>query len=327
MSGVERRGFEPSRRCDQPVQAAGLRVPGRRDLRRHPVGVGLRAARASSSRRTSRSSGGERWSPPARTSSAWTPRSSCPVRSGWPPVTSGRSVDPLTECQSCHKRFRADHLEEEFAERKGRPPDAVPLDEIALPALRHPRPVDRAAGLQHDAEDLPRRGRGRVRPALPAAGDRAGHLRQLRQRGAGDPEEAAVRHRPGRQVLPQRDHPGQLHLPHPRVRADGDGVLRRARHRRGLAPVLDRRAHPLVHRPGYRAGQPAALRAPEGEAVALLEADRRHRVPLRLRRQRLGRAGGHRQPDRLRPVHPHRALRGRPVLLRPGVAASATCPT
>ena len=28
-------------------------------------------------------------------------------------------VDPLTECQSCHKRFRADHLQEEFAEKKG----------------------------------------------------------------------------------------------------------------------------------------------------------------------------------------------------------------
>ena len=28
-------------------------------------------------------------------------------------------VDPLTECQSCHKRFRADHLQEEVAEKKG----------------------------------------------------------------------------------------------------------------------------------------------------------------------------------------------------------------
>ena len=28
-------------------------------------------------------------------------------------------VDPLTECKSCHNRFRADHLQEEFAERKG----------------------------------------------------------------------------------------------------------------------------------------------------------------------------------------------------------------
>ncbi|RAY12132.1 glycine--tRNA ligase [Actinomadura craniellae] len=31
-------------------------------------------------------------------------------------------VDPLTECQSCHKRFRADHLEEAYAEKHGRPP-------------------------------------------------------------------------------------------------------------------------------------------------------------------------------------------------------------
>ncbi|MEV6982990.1 glycine--tRNA ligase [Sphaerisporangium sp. NPDC051017] len=28
-------------------------------------------------------------------------------------------VDPLTECQSCHKRFRADHLEEAYAEKHG----------------------------------------------------------------------------------------------------------------------------------------------------------------------------------------------------------------
>jgi glycyl-tRNA synthetase len=31
-------------------------------------------------------------------------------------------VDPLTECLSCHKRYRADHLAEEFEERKGRAP-------------------------------------------------------------------------------------------------------------------------------------------------------------------------------------------------------------
>ena len=29
--------------------------------------------------------------------------------------------DPLTECTSCHRRFRADNLEEDFAARKGRP--------------------------------------------------------------------------------------------------------------------------------------------------------------------------------------------------------------
>jgi glycyl-tRNA synthetase len=31
-------------------------------------------------------------------------------------------VDPLTECQSCHKRFRADHLLESYEEKKGTPP-------------------------------------------------------------------------------------------------------------------------------------------------------------------------------------------------------------
>ena len=32
-------------------------------------------------------------------------------------------VDPLVECQSCHRRYRADQLEEEFVERKGRAPE------------------------------------------------------------------------------------------------------------------------------------------------------------------------------------------------------------
>src|SRR5512146_3536559 len=40
-------------------------------------------------------------------------------------------VDPLIECQSCHRRFRADHLEEEVAERKGRP--APSLAEVPGP--------------------------------------------------------------------------------------------------------------------------------------------------------------------------------------------------
>ena len=38
--------------------------------------------------------------------------------------------DPLVECVSCHKRFRADHLEEEFQEKKGRAPEGG-LAEIA----------------------------------------------------------------------------------------------------------------------------------------------------------------------------------------------------
>ncbi|MBX6357548.1 MAG: glycine--tRNA ligase [Micromonosporaceae bacterium] len=40
-------------------------------------------------------------------------------------------VDPLTECLSCHKRFRADQLEEAFEQRHGRPP--ADLSEINCP--------------------------------------------------------------------------------------------------------------------------------------------------------------------------------------------------
>ena len=49
----------------------------------------------------------------------------------------GAFSDPLTECRSCHKRFRADHLQEEYEARKGGTPSG--LDEDHLPALRHPR--------------------------------------------------------------------------------------------------------------------------------------------------------------------------------------------
>ena len=196
-----------------------------------------------------------------------------------------------------------------------------------VPGLRHQGPVDRAARVQHDAQDLPRRHRGRVGPALPAPRDGPGHLRQLQQRHAGLAQEAAVRHRPDGQELPQRDHAGQLHLPHARVRADGDGVLRQAGRGRRVAPVLARGAHPLVRRPRHQPRQPAPLRARAGEALALLEAHRRHRVPLQLRGFRVGRARGHRQPHRLRPVDALEALGHRPALLRPADAARSTPPT
>ena len=42
-------------------------------------------------------------------------------------------VDPLVECQSCHKRFREDHLLEEFAERKGVAVETVKLADLPCP--------------------------------------------------------------------------------------------------------------------------------------------------------------------------------------------------
>ncbi|MFN8191974.1 MAG: glycine--tRNA ligase [Nocardioidaceae bacterium] len=46
----------------------------------------------------------------------------------------GTFTDPLTECLSCHKRFREDQLQEDYAAKKGiADPDTVNLAELACP--------------------------------------------------------------------------------------------------------------------------------------------------------------------------------------------------
>ena len=104
----------------------------------------------------------------------------------------------------------------------GRKPSKHPGEDAAV------RP-DRGARVQPDVRDDDRPGEGGRLDRLPAPGDGAGHLPRLQAGAAVRAPQAAVRHRAGRQVVPQRDHAGQLHLPHARVRADGDGVLRPAR--------------------------------------------------------------------------------------------------
>ncbi len=173
-------------------------------------------------------------------------------------------------------------------------------DRRRLPQLRLARP-HRGPGLQPDVQDPRRPGGGRGPRRLPAPRDGPGHVHQLRQRARHDAQEAALRHRPGRQVLPQRDHAAELRLPHPRVRADGDGVLRPARREPEVVRLLAGRAHGLVPRPRHpgREAPPAPPRAER--AVALLARHGRRGVPLPLG---LGRARGHRQPGRLRPARP-----------------------
>ncbi len=92
-------------------------------------------------------------------------------------------TDPLTECQSCHKRFRADHMQEDYATRKGiDDPDSVDLAELACPncgtrgAWTEPRNFNMMLKTYLGVD------RGRVRPALPASGDGAGHLPGLPER-------------------------------------------------------------------------------------------------------------------------------------------------
>ena len=50
----------------------------------------------------------------------------------------GEFTDPLTECQSCHKRFRVDHMQEAIADREAKKgkevdPDSIALADIACP--------------------------------------------------------------------------------------------------------------------------------------------------------------------------------------------------
>ena len=90
-------------------------------------------------------------------------------------------TDPLVESLHTHKRYRADHLLEAYEEKHGHPP-VNGLADINDPDTGQPGLVDRAAELLRPAQDLPRPGRQRGGHALPAPRDRAGHLRQLRQR-------------------------------------------------------------------------------------------------------------------------------------------------
>ena len=122
----------------------GLVYPVERDLRRTARVLGLRPARRRAQEQREARSGGRPWCRDARTSSASTPRSSSPARCGRRAVTSRTFIDPLTECLSCHKRYRADHLEEAYEAKHGRKPEGG-LAEHHLPELRQQGRVHRAA--------------------------------------------------------------------------------------------------------------------------------------------------------------------------------------
>ncbi|MCX6397831.1 MAG: glycine--tRNA ligase [Propionibacteriales bacterium] len=54
-------------------------------------------------------------------------------------------ADPLTECQSCHKRYRADHLQEQYAEKKSTRDTTINPDDVALTDLACPNCGTRGA--------------------------------------------------------------------------------------------------------------------------------------------------------------------------------------
>ena len=96
------------------------------------------------------------------------------------------------------------------------------------------RHADGAARIQPDVQDARRCARGQLERHVSAARDGAGHLRQLQERLRHGARARAVRYRPGRQGVSQRDQPAQLHVPQPRVRADGDRVLLPRERRRAV---------------------------------------------------------------------------------------------
>ena len=99
-------------------------------------------------------------------------------------------TDPLVDCRNCKERFRADQLPE-----SGACPNCGAKDSFTEARNFNLMFKTYVGPVEDDAV-------GRV----PAARDRAGHLRQLQERADDDAQEAAVRHRADRQVVPQRDH-------------------------------------------------------------------------------------------------------------------------
>ena len=207
-------------------------------------------------------------------------------------------TDPLVDCRNCGTRHREDQLDDpEACPNCGQKGQLTEAREFNLMFRTQAGPV---AGAGADVYLRPETAQGM--------------FINFRQRFEHRAHQAAIRHRADRQVVPQRDHPGQLHLPHPGVRADGDGVLRTPRRGRLLVRVLVRCPDGLVHRPRHTRRQAAAAAPRRRRAEPLLGWDRGCGVHVPLG---VGRARGHRQSNRLRPDPARRALRRRPGLLRP----------
>ena len=180
--------------------------------------------------------------------------------------------------------------------------DPTPAD---LPGVR--RRAVRAAQLQPDVRDPHGPGAVRGLGDLPAPRDRPGHVRGLQERAPVHAQEAAVRHRPGGQELPQRDH-ARATSSSARASSSRWRWSSSSRPPRSTSGTSTGRSERFdwYTRLGVR---PDKLRLREHDADELSHYSIGHRrrgvrVPVRL-----GRAGGHRQPRRLRPDPARRVLR------------------
>ena len=117
-------------------------------------------------------------------------------RPGPPPGVGGSGhlanfTDPFVDCTNCKNRFRLDKLD----------------DPGHLSELRRARHVHRSPPVQPDVQDVRRTGRGAAAVAYLRPETAQGMFVNFANVLQTTPEEAAVRHRPGRQGVPQRDQP------------------------------------------------------------------------------------------------------------------------
>ena len=226
-------------------QAPRLHLPVVRDLRRHQRGLGLRPARRrAQEQRQARLVAGD--GPGARRHRR--------ARCGHPHAPAGLGhvrARRLVQRPAGGVRHRPAPLPARRAARRrgpdrDRPADPGIVERLGLKCPDDGGPLSAAAPVQPHVQDVHGPGRGGRLGHLPAPRDRAGLVRQLQERPAVVAQEAAVRDRPDRQVVPQRDLARQLRLPDARVRADGDAVLRPpgGRGRRRVRGVAAARAAP-----------------------------------------------------------------------------------
>ncbi len=230
-------------------------------------------------------------------------------------------VDPLTECQSCHKRFRADHLEEAYVEKHG---TDKPFD---LAELNCPNCGNKGTFTE------PKMFNGLMKTYLgPVESDEGLHyLRPETAQGIFvnyKNVETAARKKPPFGIA-------QVGKSFRNEITPGNFIFRTREFeqmemeffvepgtRRAVARVLAAGALELVRRPRPVDRQPALLRAPEGEALALLEAHRRHRVPLPFGGTEFAELEGIANRTDFDLTTHSQALRRRPVVLRPGEAGA-----
>ena len=132
------------------------------------------------------------------------------------------------------------------------------------------RRAHRAAPVQPDVQDAHRaRSRTTARDVYLRPETAQGIFVNFKNVAADRRVEGAVRHRADRQVVPQRDHPAQLHLPHARVRADGDGVLLQAAAGDDSGSSTGRKAAlRVVRRPRHQAASACACASTRQDELA-----------------------------------------------------------